>query len=186
MSNHWKLTSLVLSMAIGLGLALMFVAAQRQAGRQDAALALLAAVDRVDRQLAQASREFGIAVGDYLSDPDSEDLEIVRQAHRTLRNSVDRALQTVSRLEAPDSTHGEALITAQRRFVLVQRRIIRADFGRLVDRLEDDDLDPAAQRAATDEVTQRAFAATEQGFAQVASTREAFAKEFAIQLSVIQ
>jgi hypothetical protein len=212
MSNNWKLSLIVVSIAIGLSSALVFVAARRHTQRQAAAMTLIRDMDRVDQRLSQASREFGIALRQFLGSgatgelgagaigtgesetenlgnsvlggvPGDDELGTVQQAHRTLTESVSQSIAVVSRLEPPESEHGAAFISSQRKFLLVQRGIIREDFGELL-RLLDDTSRPLPQRLASiDSLIDTAYAETEKEFASVAAAREKFAREFAIHLT---
>ena len=202
MANHWKLTLIVLSIAIVLAAVLVVAAARRQSQRQGAAMALIGDLDRVDQRLSQASREFGLALQQRLnsagssdsggrdrgaatgSDVDEhDDLGAVRQSHRALIQAVSQSIAVVSGLEAPASEHGPEFIAAQRKFLLVQRNIIRRDFGRLLELLEDATLPSPQRLASIEKIIDAAYAETEQEFAIVSAARDKFAREFAIQLS---
>ena len=88
----------------------------------------------------------------------------------------------MSQLKAPESEHGGAFISAQRKFLLVQRRIIREDFGRLLVVLEDASISPPERLASIEKIMDSAYNETENEFATVHAAREKFASEFAIQL----
>ncbi len=228
MANHWKLTLIVVSIALGLGSILVLLASRRQSQRQESAMALIRDMDRIDQRLAQASREFEIALGQCLASPgapphaegglelgevatgelgagsaraptaaagaargdqpgdrlpDRDALGAVQHAHRALMESVSHSIAVVSSLPAPESESAEIFISSQRKFLLIQRGIIREDFGQLMRMLEDTALPPAARLAAIRTIVEAAYEKTEGEFAAVAAARSRFADEFAIHLT---
>ncbi len=183
MSSNFKLTLIVVATAIGLGSSFVFVASRSHAERQTAAMTLIRDMDNIDQQLSQASREFGIALQQFLDGPESADPGAVQHAHSTLIRSVDHSIAVVSRLQGPESDHGDAFISQQRKFLIVQRRIIREDFGELLRLLVDTSTPRAQREAAIQGIVISAFDETEREFATVHAAREKFASEFAIHLA---
>lgn len=183
MANKLKLTLVALSVLIGMVTTFVYVTARRQFQRQTAVTALIRDMDGIDQQLSQASFEFGLALTQFLKSAEEADLSAVQQSHQTLVASVNHAIAMVSHAQSPASEHGGEFVSAQRRFLLVQRRIYREDFGRLLKLLEDTSR-PLPQRAnSIQAIIDAAFAETQQEFASVHAAREQLANEFAIQLT---
>ena len=183
MSNRLKLTLIVMSIVIGIGSAYVFVASRQHTQRQAAAMTLIRDMDHIDQQLSQASREFGLALSHFMERGEAADPGAVQHAHRTLIESVNQSIAVVSRLQAPESDHGAAFISAQRRFLLVQRRIIREDFGKILGLLVDASTPQPQQEASIRGIINAASTETEKEFASVHAIREEFANEFAIHLT---
>ncbi len=183
MSSNFKLTLIVVATAIGIGSAYVFVTSRNFVERQTAAMTLIRDMDSIDQQLSQAAREFKIAMGQFLDSPEAADPDVMQHAHSTLIRSVNHSIAVVSRLQGPESDHGAAFISQQRKFLIVQRRIIREDFGELL-RLLVDTSTPRAQRdTAIQGIINSAYDETEKEFATVHAVREKFANEFAIHLT---
>jgi len=183
MSNRLKLTLIVVSIVIGIGSAFVFVASRQHTQRQTAAMTLIRDMDHIDQQLSQASREFGLALSHFVESGEAADPGAVQHTHRTLIKSINQSIAVVSRLQAPESNHGAAFISAQRRFLLVQRRIIREDFGKLLGLLEDASTPLPQHSASIQGIINAAFTETEREFALVHKIRLEFANEFAIHLA---
>ncbi|MDP6553143.1 MAG: hypothetical protein QGF59_29915 [Pirellulaceae bacterium] len=183
MSNRLKLTLIVLSILIGIGSAYVLVASRRHTQRQTAAMTLIRDMDSIDQQISQASREFGLALSHFMESPEEADPGALQHTHRTLIESVNQSIAVVSHLQAPESDHGAAFISAQRRFLLVQRRIIREDFGKLLGLLAETSTPLPQQESSIQGIINAAFTETEKEFASVHAIREKFASEFAIHLT---
>jgi len=140
-------------------------------------------MDNIDQQLTQASKEFGIALKQFLDSPEVADPGAMQHAHSTLVRSVNHSISVVSRLKAPESDHGDAFISEQRNFLLAQRRIIRQDFGKLLRMLEDPSTPRPRQEASIQGIIDSASDETEKDFATVHAVRQKFAREFAIHLT---
>jgi hypothetical protein len=183
MSNTFKLTLIVATTAIGIGSAFVYVASRNHTKRQTEAMTLIRDMDNIDQQLAQASQEFGFALKQFLDSPEATDPGAMQHAHDTLVSSVNHSIAVVSRLQTPESDHGEAFISEQRNFLLAQRRIIRQDFGELLRLLEDSSTPRPQQEASIQGIINSAFDETEKDFAMVNAIRQKFANEFAIHLT---
>jgi len=189
MSNRLKFPLLILSIVIGISAAYIFVAAQYHAQRQAEAMALIEEMDTIDQKLWQASREFAIALSRFAqnagtADDSSEgDSGAVRQSHQTLVQSVNQSIAVVSRLKAPESEHGAGFIAAHRKFLLLQRKIIRVDFAKLLPLINDPSIEDSKRNASIQDIVDVAYSETDKAFASVHVAREKFANEFAIHLT---
>jgi hypothetical protein len=181
MSNRLKLTLIVMATAFGIGSAFVYVASRNHAERQTEAMTLIRDMDSIDQQLSQASREFGFALKHFLESAEGTDPGALQHAHSTLIRSVDHSIGVVSRLQAPESDHGAAFITEQRKFLLAQRHIIREDFGQLLKLLEDTSTPPP--QASIQSIIDSAYTETKTNFDTVHAIRVKFASEFAIHLT---
>jgi hypothetical protein len=172
-----------LSIGIGISVTFVFLGARNHKQRQNAAMTLIRDMDSIDQKLSQASFEFGLALTQFLQDADAADPGAVQQSHHTLDESVNQSIAVVSQLKAPESEHGAAFISAQRKFLLVQRHIIRDDFGKVLALLEDVSI-PLPRRGATIQgIINAAYSETEKEFVSVHEVREKFASEFEIHLT---
>ena len=197
MSNKFKVTLIGLAIVVGITATFVYVAARQHLQRQSAGMALIRDMGRIDQQLSQASFEFGLALTEYLKQAEAADSggdstavnstavnsSAVQQAHRTLVEVVNQSIAVVSRVDPPASEHGVAFIAAQRKFLLIQRGIIREQFGKLLQLLENDTIPPAERRISIQRIVNAAFAETETEFALVHAARAKFATELAIHLT---